>query len=287
TTALVGESGCGKTTLGKAIVGLEEINGGTIHYGDLDVSSVKGGKARELRRQIQIVFQDPYSSLNPRMRVQDIVGEGLKIHNLSRNRNQYQERIRELLRMVGLSPGDRLRYPHEFSGGQRQRICIARALSVDPECVVCDEATSALDVSVQAQILNLLTRLQDELGLTYLFITHDLSVVEYFADYIYVMYVGEIVEEGPVEEIFGHPRHPYTRALLSSAPKVDETTGLEKIHLEGPVPSPIDPPAGCRFHPRCPEVREVCRHKTPRVFKSDEGGVCCHMYDEAEAPAWE
>ena len=285
-TALVGESGCGKTTLGKAIMGLEDVYDGTIHYGDLNLASARGRALKTLRRQIQIVFQDPYSSLNPRMRVQDIIGEGLKTHRLTAGRDEYESRIDELLEMVGLTPDARIRYPHEFSGGQRQRICIARALSVDPEVLICDEATSALDVSVQAQILNLLGKLQKRLGLSYLFITHDLSVVEYFADYIYVMYMGEIVEKGPVEGIFENPRHPYTKALLAAAPTIDEASGLPKLQLEGNVPSPSNPPCGCRFHTRCPIAREICEHKPPPTFVVENCHVRCHAYDESEKDGW-
>ena len=286
TTALVGESGCGKTTLGKAVMGLEEVHEGTIHYGDLDIAKVRGRAVKQLRQQIQIVFQDPYSSLNPRMRVEEIVGEGLRTHGVVRGRAARMERIGELLKMVGLTPDARTRYPHEFSGGQRQRICIARALSVDPEVLICDEATSALDVSVQAQILNLLKRLQGELGLSYLFITHDLSVVEYFADYVYVMYMGQIVEEGPTGDIFDTPRHPYTKALLEAVPRVEEKTGVLKLRLEGTVPSPSDPPCGCRFHTRCPIAHEICRHTPPPTFIVENCHVKCHAYDESEKDGW-
>jgi peptide/nickel transport system ATP-binding protein len=286
TTALVGESGCGKTTLGKAVMGLEEVHEGTIHYGDLDISTVRGRAVKQLRQQIQIVFQDPYSSLNPRMRVQEIVGEGLRTHGVVRGWAARMERIGELLKMVGLTPDARTRYPHEFSGGQRQRICIARALSVDPEVLICDEATSALDVSVQAQILNLLKKLQGELGLSYLFITHDLSVVEYFADYVYVMYMGQIVEEGPTADIFDAPRHPYTKALLEAVPRVEEKTGLLKLNLEGTVPSPSDPPCGCRFHTRCPIAHEICEHKPPPTFIVENCHVKCHAYDASEKDGW-
>jgi len=275
TTALVGESGCGKTTLGKAVMGLEPIHAGSIRYGDVEVGGRSARELKEIRKRIQIVFQDPFSSLNPRMRVGDIIGEGLKVHRLVSSPAEYRDRIEELLGLVGLTPDARNRYPHEFSGGQRQRICIARALAVDPECIICDEATSALDVSIQAQILNLLRDLQERLGLSYLFITHDLSVVEYFADYIYVMYVGEIVEEGPVSDIFSDPLHPYTDALMKAAPRIDEATGLKKIRLEGDVPSPVNPPSGCRFHPRCPRARERCREESPAKAGRGERMVRC------------
>lgn len=285
-TALVGESGCGKTTLGKAIMGLEEVYDGTIHYGDVDLSTLRGQRLKELRQQIQVIFQDPYSSLNPRMRVKDIVGEGLKTHGLSAEHGGYEARIGELLEKVGLSGDAKVRYPHEFSGGQRQRICIARALSVDPEVIICDEATSALDVSVQAQILNLLSQLQDDLGLSYLFITHDLSVVEYFADYIYVMYLGEIVEKGPVTDIFQTPRHPYTRALLEAAPTMEGESGVPRLKLDGVMPSPSDPPSGCRFHTRCPIAREVCEHEDPPSFHIENTNLRCHAYEGGEEEAW-
>jgi oligopeptide/dipeptide ABC transporter ATP-binding protein len=203
------------------------------------------------------------------MMVKGIVGEGLKVHRLTSNGAEYDTRVGELLEMVGLTSDILHRYPHEFSGGQRQRICIARALSVDPECIICDEATSALDVSVQAQILNLLKDLQEDLGLSYLFITHDLSVVEYFSDYIYIMYLGEIVEEGPVEAIYDRPLHPYTDALMKAVPRIDEKTGVKKIKLKGDVPSPINPPPGCRFHTRCPKAKEQCSKERPGETRKD------------------
>ncbi len=284
--ALVGESGCGKTTLGKAIMGLEDVYDGTIHYGDIDLSTLRGRRLKKLRQQIQVIFQDPYSSLNPRMRVKDIVGEGLKTHGLRSEHGGYEARIGDLLEKVGLSEDAKTRYPHEFSGGQRQRICIARALSVDPEVIICDEATSALDVSVQAQMLNLLSQLQDELGLSYLFITHDLSVVEYFADYIYVMYLGEIVERGPVMDIFEMPRHPYTKALLKAAPTMEGEAGAPKLKLGGTVPSPSDPPPGCRFHTRCPIAREVCEHEEPPSLHFENTNLRCHAYAGGEEEAW-
>ena len=270
TTALVGESGCGKTTLGKAVMGLEPVHSGTIHYGDIDVSLTKGKSLKEIRKRIQIIFQDPFASLNPRMMVKGIAGEGLKVHGLAHGSAEYEDRVGELLEMVGLTRDIMNRYPHEFSGGQRQRICIARALSVDPECIICDEATSALDVSVQAQILNLLKDLQTDLGLSYLFITHDLSVVEYFSDYIYIMYLGEIVEEGPVEAIFDHPLHPYTDALMKAVPRIDEKTGVKKIKLEGDVPSPVNPPSGCRFHTRCPKAQKRCADERPGKTRGED-----------------
>lgn len=275
TTALVGESGCGKTTLGKAIIRLEDIHSGSIHYQGEDISLIKGRALKKVRSRIQIIFQDPYSSLNPRMMVSEIVGEGLKTHKLVKSKDEFKERVCQLLEMVGLTRDVVNRYPHEFSGGQRQRISIARALAVNPEIIICDEATSALDVSIQAQILNLLRELQARLGLSYLFITHDLSLVDYLADYIYIMYLGEIVEEGPLEEIFDSPSHPYTEALMKAIPKIDERTGLLKIKLKGDVPSPMNPPKGCRFHPRCPYAKERCALGKPVLIQQDKRKYRC------------
>ncbi|MFH1707380.1 MAG: dipeptide ABC transporter ATP-binding protein [Planctomycetota bacterium] len=271
--ALVGESGCGKTTLGKAVMGLERIHGGSIRYGIEELGGLRGDALRAMRRRIQIVFQDPFAALNPRMMVEEIVGEGLKVHRLTRGRDAYRARVGELLEMVGLTRDVVNRYPHEFSGGQRQRICIARALAVAPELIICDEATSALDVSVQAQILNLLRELQERLNLAYLFITHNLSLVEYFSDYMFVMYLGEIVEEGPVEAIFTQPRHPYTDALMKAVPQVDTRTGISKIRLEGDVPSPMNPPSGCRFHTRCLLAQARCRTEHPGL-EAQAGRSC-------------
>lgn len=279
TVALVGESGCGKTTFGKALVGLEEPMSGSIKFGDEEISRLTGTARKQLTSEVQIIFQDPFSSLDPRMTVKEIVAEGMRTHQVV-PKGKIDAVISELFNKVGLKADMMLRYPHEFSGGQRQRICIARALAVQPELIVCDEATSALDVSVQAQILNLLKKLQREMGLSYLFITHDLSVVEYFSDYIYIMYLGEIVEFGPVEKIFATPKHPYTKALLSAVPRIDETTGLSKIKLEGDVPSPINPPKGCRFHTRCPEVMPECSATSPMQKEFDEINVRCHLYND-------
>jgi peptide/nickel transport system ATP-binding protein len=235
------------------------------------------------RRRLQIIFQDPYSSLNPRMMVGEIVMEGMTVHGIGHNRQEREERVKEILGQVGLDSEVRYRYPHEFSGGQRQRISIARCLAVNPEFIVCDEATSALDVSVQAQILNLLEKLQTDLGLTYLFITHNLGVVEYLADEVAVMYLGRIVERGKTQEVFQNPRHPYTQALLSAIPKIDHRTGGEKIRLAGDIPSPRNPPVGCHFHPRCAYIMPECRAQYPPTFVlSDTHTTSCFLYEAGE-----
>ena len=281
TLALVGESGSGKTSLGKAILRLGVPVTGKIRYDGVDIAMATRGQLHPYRKRMQIIFQDPYSSLNPRMPVGDIIQEGMRTHNIGASATERRRRVADLMQRVGLSPDMVTRYPHEFSGGQRQRICIARCLAVHPEFIVCDEATSALDVSVQAQILNLLKDLQNELGLTYLFITHNLSVVEYLADEVAVMYLGRVVERGTTEEIFDSPKHPYTRALLSAVPKMDAASGIEKIRLEGDVPSPINRPAGCHFHPRCPEVMPHCKDKYPEVTHLTQTHAChCYLLDE-------
>lgn len=283
TLALVGESGCGKTTMGKCLLQLLRSTAGTIQYngadGAVNLNKLKRAQLKPYRKKLQIIFQDPYSSLNPRMMVGEIIEEGMKAHRIGRDAAERFELIKGIMQKVGLDQDMMKRYPHEFSGGQRQRISIARALAVNPEFIVCDEPTSALDVSIQAQILNLLKELQQERGLTYLFVTHDLAVVEYLADTVAVMYLGRIVERGTVDEVFDQTKHPYTKALLAAIPKIDEATGLKRIFLEGDVPSPINPPKGCHFHPRCPEVIEQCRRDYPelRVF-SDTHSVCCHLY---------
>ncbi len=253
TLGLVGESGCGKSTVGRTLLRLEEPTDGTVYYKGQDVSDLSRSELRDLRQDVQIIFQDPQSSLNPRFTINDIIGEALDIHGLSEGETRDQ-RIKELLERVGLSASHANRYPHEFSGGQLQRIVIARALAVEPEFIVCDEPVSALDVSVQAKILNLLDDLQDEYGISYLFIAHDFSVVEHISDRIAVMYLGEFVEIGYPDELFRPPQHPYTEALLSAIPEPDPDWEAERIILEGTVPSPIDPPSGCKFHTRCPRV---------------------------------
>jgi peptide/nickel transport system ATP-binding protein len=280
TLALVGESGCGKTTVGKSILQLIRPTTGRVTFEGTDLTSLRGEALRARRGDFQIVFQDPYSSLDPRMRIADILEEGMVSLGVVATGEGRQARIDELLVQVGLSPDAKLRYPHEFSGGQRQRIAIARALAVNPKLIVCDEPTSALDVSVQAQILNLLKSLQDSFGLAYLFITHNLSVVEYFAHEVAVMYLGRIVERGRVEEVLAHPRHPYTRALLSAVPVIQLGSGRrEMIRLGGDLPSPADPPAGCHFHPRCPQAMPVCRERYPEATAFESGHYAhCHLY---------
>jgi peptide/nickel transport system ATP-binding protein len=279
TLALVGESGCGKTTVGKCIVRLLDPVSGSIRFRDSELSTLSATGMKQFRSKIQMIFQDPFSSLNPRQMIGATIREGMEVHGIGVSREDRDDRIKKLMLRVGLNPDMVTRYPHEFSGGQRQRIGLARALAVEPELVVCDEATSSLDVSVQAQNLNLLKTLQSELGLSYLFITHDLGVVEYLADRVSVMYLGRIIEEGNTDEIFQDARHPYTRALLSAVPQVDVTTGHKKIILHGDVPSPINPPSGCHFHPRCPEARPECADAYPDVASFSETHMCrCIIY---------
>ena len=254
----MGESGCGKTTAGKGLLQLIPPTGGSVRYRDQELRGLGHRRMRVFRKDLQIIFQDPFASMNPRMLVGDVIGEGLQALGLERSRAGRMHRVAELLELVGMSPEAADRYPHEFSGGQRQRICIARALAVEPKVIVCDEPTSALDVSVQAQILNLLKDLQERLGLAYLFITHNISVVAYLAHEVAVMYLGRVVERGPVDEVLDDPRHPYTRALLSAVPVVEANKRREVIRLEGDMPSPASPPAGCHFHPRCPEAIPDC-----------------------------
>ena len=280
TLGLVGESGCGKSTTGKAILQLNRPTGGSVEFEDTDLTQVKGRSLRQFRRRMQMIFQDPYASLNPRMSVGSIVSEPLTIHGLAKG--QRKERVEELLQTVGLNPYFSSRYPHEFSGGQRQRIGIARALAVEPEFIVCDEPVSALDVSIQAQIINLLQDLQEEFGLTYLFIAHDLSVVRHISDRVAVMYLGHIMELTDRDSIFENPLHPYTKALLSAVPIPDPALERERerIILTGDVPSPLAPPSGCVFHTRCPIVVDECKTETPEWrnvgTSSEEHWVWCH-----------
>jgi oligopeptide transport system ATP-binding protein len=277
---LVGESGCGKTTLGKTILRLHEATSGEVVFDGTDLLRLAGRRLRGLRRKMQIVFQDPSNSLDPRMLVRDIVAEPLVAQRMVARRD-VEDRVRELLGVVGMGAGHLKRYPHEFSGGQRQRIAIARALATGPEFILMDEPTSALDVSVQAQILNLLKRLQAEFQLTYLFVTHHLLVVKYTSDRIAVMYLGKIVELARTSELFRAPRHPYSRALLSAIPIPDPSTRRERIILSGDVPNPVNPPKGCRFHPRCAHARDACRDAEPRLEESGEGHtVACHRWRE-------
>ena len=277
TLGLVGESGSGKSTLGRVITALHLASGGSVLFEGKDVTKLRGGKLRQIRRQLQIIFQDPFASLDPRMTVGEIIAEPLDNYGLARGR-QRQLRIQELLRVVGLNPNFTNRYPHEFSGGQRQRIGIARALAVSPKLIVADEPVSALDVSIQAQIINLLEELQAQFGLTYLFIAHDLSVVEHISTRVAVMYLGKIVEIAPAKELYTNPKHPYTEALLSAVPIPDPTVKRKRIILEGDVPSPINPPSGCRFHTRC-ALRVPSCSQNEQVLKEVSPGhwVACQV----------
>jgi len=263
TLALVGESGCGKTTLGKGILQLLDLTAGEVEFENTKLTDLTQAELRDRRKDFQIVFQDPFSSMNPRMMVGDIIEEGMIAQNIGASEDERRKRVEELLVQVGLQAEFKNRYPHEFSGGQRQRICVARALAVNPKLIVCDEPTSALDVSVQAQILNLLKELQQDFNLAYLFITHNISVVAYLADEVAVMYLGKIVERGTTEEVLENPKHPYTIALLSAVPSFDHEKNKQVVRLEGDPPSPINPPSGCHFHPRCPQVREECKQSYP------------------------
>jgi len=278
TLGVVGESGCGKSTLGRLLLRLLEPTGGEVWFDGRNLQSLRGAALRQKRREMQIIFQDPYGSLNPRMRVGTIVGEGLEIHRLASGAEK-KRRVLELLERVGLRVDAYERYPHEFSGGQRQRIGIARALAVRPRLIVADEPVSALDVSIQAQIINLLQDLQEEMGLTYVFIAHDLRVVEHISHRVAIMYLGKIVELADSVEIYRNPRHPYTRALLSAVPVPDPHARRERMLLPGDVPSPIHPPAGCAFHPRCPFAEDRCRHEEPRLGAGgNRHAVACHVF---------
>jgi oligopeptide transport system ATP-binding protein len=278
TLGLVGESGSGKSTLGRLILRLMDPTRGTVWFDGRDLSTLTRSELRALRRDMQLVFQDPYASLNPRMKVRSIVGEGIEIHNLARGREK-EERIVQLLEMVGMGAEAMNRYPREFSGGQRQRIGIARALAVNPRFVVLDEPVSALDVSIQAQIINLLQDLQERLNLTYLFIAHDLRVVEHISRRVAIMYLGKIVELASREQIYANPRHPYTRALLSAIPTIDQASKPERIKLPGEMPSPVDPPPGCAFNPRCPYAEDRCKVTEPTLERGHSSHwVACHVY---------
>jgi oligopeptide/dipeptide ABC transporter ATP-binding protein len=280
TLGLVGESGCGKSTLGRTILRLYEPTAGSITYEGLDITSIPEREMRPLRQKLQIIFQDPFASLNPRMTIGNIVSEGLVLRGIS-NLSEREQRTEELLSLVGLRSDTMRRYPHEFSGGQRQRVGIARALAVEPEFIVCDEPISALDVSIQAQVVNLLQDLQHQLGLTYLFIAHDLSIVKHIATRVAVMYLGSVVEIADAESLYAEPKHPYTRALLSAVPIPVPDHTHQRITLRGEIPSPLNPPSGCRFHPRCPDAFDKCSQEKPALIQIGKGHqTACHLYDE-------
>lgn len=280
TLGVVGESGCGKTTLGRTILRLHSITDGVINYNGIDIRTISKRKMTKLRPKIQIIFQDPYSSLSPRMTIGEIIGEAVREHKLV-PKEEHRDYILGVMKSCGLPAYYYSRYPHEFSGGQRQRICIARALALKPDLIVCDEPVSALDVSIQAQIINLLVNLQKKLGLTYIFISHDLSVVEYISTEIMVMYLGSVVEHGTKEQIFRKTMHPYTKALLSAVPVPDPDVKKNRIILTGDIPSPANPPKGCKFHTRCSECMEVCKSVVPKLKEYEKGHfVACHLYPQ-------
>ena len=280
TLALVGESGCGKSTIARLIVGLYAPSRGRIEFDGVEISDPAAGVATAgMRRRMQMIFQDPFASLNPRWRVHDIVAEPIRVLRLAADEAEISQRVAELLRQVGLAAEDGRKYPHEFSGGQRQRISIARALSGRPEFLVCDEPTSALDVSVQAQILNLMSELQSRLGLTYLFISHNLAVVSHVADRIGVMYLGRLVEIADAEELFARPKHPYTRMLLDAVPDL-EMSGRQRTPVAGEVPNPLSPPSGCTFHPRCPHANDRCKSEKPMLLWRGDAASACHAVEE-------
>ena len=290
TLGLVGESGCGKSTLARTLMMLERPDSGTVTFDGIDPYGLRGKDLLKFRRRVQMVFQDPYASLNARMTAADIIAEPWRTHTtLYKSRADRETRVRGLLDLVGLRPGDADRYPQEFSGGQRQRIGIARALALNPDVIICDEPVSALDLSVQAQVLNLLNDLQQQLGISYIFISHDLSVVRHVADRVAVMYLGRIVENGSTEAVFDHPEHPYTAALMSAAPKLDATHRTEKILLKGEIPSPLNPPSGCRFRTRCWKATEVCATtRPPRALDVTDAGhsaECHHPLQQDRGPA--
>ena len=278
TMGLVGESGCGKTTVGRTILRLHDVTGGTVMFKGRDLAKLSQKELRSLRPHMQMIFQDPYSSLSPRMPVGEIIGEAVRTHNIV-PKSQYQSYIRKVMKDCGLQPQYFYRYPHEFSGGQRQRICIARAVALNPEFIICDEPVSALDVSIQAQIINLMKDLQTQFGYTYLFISHDLSVVEHISDTIGVMYLGNLVETGDKAKIFANPMHPYTKALLSAVPMPDPDMKMNRIILKGDIPSPANPPSGCKFRTRCQYCMDVCEKEVPQFREYEPGHrVACHLY---------
>lgn len=278
---IVGESGCGKSTLGRGVCKLENLTSGHVYLDGEDITEYNDLRMRSVRKKVQMVFQDPYASLNPRMSVFDIIAEPLLVHHLYQDKADLEKKVLDLLHRVGLDDYHANRYPHEFSGGQRQRIGIARALAVEPSLIIADEPVSALDVSIQAQVLNLLNELKHDLDLTYIFVAHDLSVVEYISDRVGVMYLGNFVEVGEKEKIYSNPMHPYTQALLSAVPVPDPTAKRERILLEGSIPSAHKPPTGCKFHTRCPKCMECCKIQAPERYEVDDGHyVYCHLYDK-------
>ena len=285
TMGLVGESGCGKSTIGRTILRLHDKTSGQVLFNGQDIFSLSSSELRKLRPKLQIIFQDPYSSLSPRLPVGEIIGEAVREHNIV-PAAEFDDYITDIMKQCGLQEFHKDRYPHEFSGGQRQRICIARALALKPEFILCDEPVSALDVSIQAQIINLLRELQKNFGLTYLFISHDLSVVEHISDTVGVMYLGNMVEFAETEKIFDHPLHPYTQALFSAIPVPDPNYKMDRIVLEGSIPSPANPPAGCKFHTRCSKCMEVCKYAAPNWKEVESGHFCaCHLYNDAQEQA--
>ena len=285
TMGLVGESGCGKSTIGRTILRLHDKTSGQVLFNGQDIFSLSSSELRKLRPKLQIIFQDPYSSLSPRLPVGEIIGEAVREHNIV-PAAEFDDYITDIMKQCGLQEFHKDRYPHEFSGGQRQRICIARALALKPEFILCDEPVSALDVSIQAQIINLLRELQKNFGLTYLFISHDLSVVEHISDTVGVMYLGNMVEFAETEKIFDHPLHPYTQALFSAIPVPDPHYKMDRIVLEGSIPSPANPPAGCKFHTRCSKCMEVCKYAAPHWKEVEPGHFCaCHLYNDAQEQA--
>ena len=278
---IVGESGCGKSTLGRGVCKLENLTSGHVYLDGEDITEYNDRRMRSIRKKVQMVFQDPYASLNPRMSVFDIIAEPLLVHPLYQAKADLEKKVLDLLHRVGLDDYHANRYPHEFSGGQRQRIGIARALAVEPSLIIADEPVSALDVSIQAQVLNLLNELKHDLDLTYIFVAHDLSVVEYISDRVGVMYLGNFVEVGEKDKIYSNPMHPYTQALLSAVPVPDPTAKRERILLEGSIPSAHKPPTGCKFHTRCPKCMECCKTQAPERYEVDDGHyVYCHLYDK-------